>query len=65
MRHAEWRQGINDGVGDRWPGADGPGFTAAFGTEGIDRRRGDGAVGFQGGHHGGLGHGVIHETPRD
>src|SRR5712691_7961120 len=65
MRDAKWRQGIDDSVCDRWPSANGPRFTAAFGTERIDGSRSDGTVDFQGGHHGGLGHGVIHQAPRE
>src|SRR4030095_9195260 len=64
MRHAKWRQGINDGVCDRWTRANSARFTTAFSAERIDRGRGDGTVSFQCGYHGSLGHGVIHEAPR-
>src|SRR5215471_14855338 len=65
MRDTKWRQGIDNSVCYCWTSADGPGFTTAFGAERIDRGRSDGTVGFQGRHHGGLGHGVIHEAPRE
>ena len=65
MRHPKWRQSIDDGIGNCRPSANCPGFTTAFRTERVDRSRGDGTVSFQGGHHGGLGHGVIHQTPRE
>src|SRR4029453_9121377 len=63
MRHAKWRQGINDGVCDRRPSANGPSFTTAFSAERIDWGRSDGTVSFQCGHHGSLRHSVIHEAP--
>ena len=63
MRDTKGCQGIDDRVCDRRTRANGPGFTAAFGTERIDRGRRDRTLGFQGRHHGRLGHGVIHQAP--
>src|SRR5499433_826695 len=65
MRYTQWRPGIDDSVCYRRTSADSPRFTTAFGTERIDRGRSDGTVGFQCGYHRGLGHGVIHQAPRE